>query len=53
LLKPLAASPDPKISSKAAYNLSVAYEAVGNDKASEFWFQKAGKSPQQNAFIQF
>ena len=43
LLKPLAASPDPKISSKAAYNLSVAYEAMGNDKASEYWLQKSGE----------
>jgi len=53
LLKPLAVSPDPKISSKAAYNLSVAYEATGNMKASEFWLQKSGMSKQQNSFIQF
>jgi hypothetical protein len=41
LLRPLAESPDPKISRKAANNLSVAYEAVGNEKAAEFWFNKS------------
>jgi hypothetical protein len=41
LLKPLAASPDPKIARKAANNLSVAYEAIGNDNAAEFWFNKS------------
>jgi hypothetical protein len=53
LLKPLAMSPDPKISGKAAYNLSVAYEATGNDRASELWLQKSGKSKQQNPLNQF
>lgn len=53
LLKPLAVSPDPKISSKAAYNLSVAYEAIGNDRASELWLQKSGMSKKQNPFMQF
>ncbi len=42
-LKPLAASPDPKISRKAANNLSVAYEAIGNDTAAEFWINKSQK----------
>jgi hypothetical protein len=41
LLKPLAASADPKIARKAANNLSVAYEAIGNDRAAEFWFNKS------------
>jgi hypothetical protein len=41
LLRPLAESPDPKISRKAANNLSVAYEAVGNEKAAEYWFNKS------------
>jgi hypothetical protein len=41
LLRPLAESPDPKISRKAANNLSVAYEAIGNEKAAEFWFNKS------------
>ena len=41
LLKPLAASPDSKIANKAANNLSVAYEAIGNDSAAEFWFNKS------------
>lgn len=43
LLKPLAESHDPKISKKAANNLSVAYEAIGNEKASEYWFNKSGE----------
>jgi len=41
LLKPVAASPDPKIARKAANNLSVAYEAIGNESAAEFWFNKS------------
>jgi hypothetical protein len=41
LLLPLAASSDSKIASKAANNLSVAYEAIGNDRAAEFWFNKS------------
>lgn len=53
LLKPLAVSPDPKISGKAAYNLSVAYEAIGNMKVSEYWLQKSGMSKKQNPFMKF
>jgi hypothetical protein len=43
LLKPLAASSDPKIARKAANNLSVAYEAVGNEQAAEYWFNKSNE----------
>lgn len=53
LLKPLAASPDPELAGKAAYNLSVAYEAIGDDKTSEFWLQKSGKYNSKNPVIHF
>jgi hypothetical protein len=41
LLKPFAESPDPKIARKAANNFSIAYEAMGNDRAAEFWLNKS------------
>jgi hypothetical protein len=41
LLMPLTASTDPKIARKAANNLSVAYEAIGNESAAEFWYNKS------------
>jgi hypothetical protein len=41
LLRPLAESSDPKIARKAANNLSVAYEAAGNEKAAEYWYNKS------------
>ena len=40
LLKPFTTSTDPKIAGRAANNLSVAYEAIGNDRAAEFWSDK-------------
>ncbi len=43
LLKPLADSPDPGIARKAAHNLSVVYEAIGDDKASEYWMKISGE----------
>lgn len=41
LLMPLTTSSDPKIARKAANNLSVAYEAIGNEPAAEFWYNKS------------
>jgi hypothetical protein len=40
-LMPLTESTNPKISGKAAYNLSVVYEAEGNASMSEYWLKKS------------
>ena len=42
LLLPLAGSRDPKVAKRAAHNLAIAYEAMGNYAASDQWKQKAG-----------
>ncbi len=41
-LLPLAKSNDTKLARKAAHNLSVVYEALGNYNEAEFWLQKSG-----------
>ncbi|MBL7113419.1 MAG: hypothetical protein ISS19_15890 [Bacteroidales bacterium] len=41
LLKPLAGSPNPKLARKAAHNLAIAYEAMGDYKAYENWIKKS------------
>jgi hypothetical protein len=40
-LMPLTESTNPKISGKAAYNLSVVYEAEGNTSMSEYWLNRS------------
>ncbi|MFN8207956.1 MAG: DUF6340 family protein [Bacteroidales bacterium] len=41
-LIPLAASDDPKVAGRAAYNLSVMYEITGDMAKHEFWLNKSG-----------
>ena len=43
LLMPLASSPDPKIAQKAAHNLAIAYEGMGDRDAYIFWMKKKNK----------
>ncbi|MFC2115145.1 DUF6340 family protein [Bacteroidota bacterium] len=40
LLMPLANSPDPKIAKKAAHNLAIVYDALGDFEAYEYWINK-------------
>jgi hypothetical protein len=42
LLKPLAGSTDKKLAGRAAHNLGVAYEAMGDYDASDYWMRHSG-----------
>ncbi len=41
LLTPLTKHKNSRIAAKAAFNLSVVYEALGDQQASDYWFEKA------------
>jgi hypothetical protein len=43
LLLPLAHSQDPRLAKKAAHNLAIAYEAMGNTEALDYWIMKSAK----------
>ena len=40
ILMPLASSPDPKVAKKAAHNLAIAYEGIGDRDAYIYWMKR-------------
>ena len=43
LLQPLSTSADPKLARKAAHNLAVAYQALGDQDAYNYWLERSKK----------